>query len=75
MREQFASMGVNAREFFWTLGQYDVVLTFDAPDDELLWRDLVDGRYSKTLVVFDEVWRFFAQSKGFLEEMYRTLRK
>jgi type IV secretory pathway VirB4 component len=27
------------------------------------------------LIVFDEVWRFFAQSKGFLEEMYRTLRK
>jgi type IV secretory pathway VirB4 component len=42
---------------------------------ELLWRDLVDGRYSKTLIVFDEVWRFFAQSRSFLEEMYRTLRK
>jgi type IV secretory pathway VirB4 component len=42
---------------------------------ELLWRDLVDGKYSRTLVVFDEVWRFFAQSKSFLEEMYRTLRK
>ncbi|MBL7716628.1 MAG: hypothetical protein JNL01_14280 [Bdellovibrionales bacterium] len=42
---------------------------------ELLWRDLVDGRHSRTLVVFDEVWRFFAHSKGFLEEMYRTLRK
>lgn len=42
---------------------------------ELLWRDLVNGRFSKTLIVFDEVWRFFAQSKGFLEEMYRTLRK
>jgi type IV secretory pathway VirB4 component len=42
---------------------------------ELLWRDLVGGRYSRTLIVFDEVWRFFAQSKGFLEEMYRTLRK
>lgn len=42
---------------------------------ELLWRDLVDGRYFKTLIVFDEVWRFFAQSKSFLEEMYRTLRK
>ncbi|MEZ4873061.1 MAG: DUF87 domain-containing protein, partial [Bdellovibrionales bacterium] len=42
---------------------------------ELLWRDLVDGRYSRTQIVFDEVWRFFAQSKGFLEEMYRTLRK
>jgi type IV secretory pathway VirB4 component len=42
---------------------------------EMLWRDLVDGRYTRTLIVFDEVWRFFAQSKGFLEEMYRTLRK
>ena len=27
------------------------------------------------LIVFDEVWRFFANSKSFLEEMYRTLRK
>ena len=42
---------------------------------ELLWRDLMEGRYSRTLIVFDEVWRFFAQSKSFLEEMYRTLRK
>lgn len=42
---------------------------------ELLWKDLVTGRYTRTQIVFDEVWRFFAQSKGFLEEMYRTLRK
>lgn len=42
---------------------------------ELLWRDLVHGKFSRTLIVFDEVWRFFSQSKGFLEEMYRTLRK
>lgn len=42
---------------------------------ELLWKDLISGQHSRTLVVFDEVWRFFAQSKGFLEEMYRTLRK
>ena len=42
---------------------------------ELLWRDLVDGRFGRTLIVFDEVWRFFAESKDFLEEMYRTLRK
>lgn len=42
---------------------------------ELLWRDLVAGRFTRTQIVFDEVWRFFAQSKGFLEEMYRTLRK
>lgn len=42
---------------------------------QLLWRDLLNGKHPRTLVVFDEVWRFFAQSKGFLEEMYRTLRK
>ena len=33
-RETFAVLGVNAREWFLTLGQYDVVLTVDAPDDE-----------------------------------------
>ena len=38
VREQFASLGVNAREFFWTMGQYDVVLTFDAPDEETMMR-------------------------------------
>lgn len=37
-RELFASMGVNAREWFFTLGPYDVVLTVDAPDDETLTR-------------------------------------
>lgn len=42
---------------------------------QLIWSDLIQGRYPKTLIVFDEVWRFFAQSKSFLEEMYRTLRK
>ena len=35
-RETFAAMGVNAREWFFTLGQYDVVLTVEAPDDETL---------------------------------------
>jgi type IV secretory pathway VirB4 component len=42
---------------------------------KLLWRDLEEGKHPRTLVVFDEVWRFFAQSKEFLEELYRTLRK
>jgi conjugal transfer ATP-binding protein TraC len=42
---------------------------------ELVWRDLAQGRFPRTLIVFDEVWRFFAQSRAFLEEMYRTLRK
>ena len=34
--QTFAAMGVNAREWFFTLGQYDVVLTVEAPDDETL---------------------------------------
>lgn len=42
---------------------------------DFLWQDLIKGKYSRTLIVFDEVWKFFANSKGFLEEMYRTLRK
>ncbi|MGZ8273816.1 MAG: GYD domain-containing protein [Burkholderiaceae bacterium] len=25
--------GVTAKEFYWTLGAYDVVVIFDAPDD------------------------------------------
>lgn len=25
--------GVTAKDFFWTLGVYDVVVVFDAPDD------------------------------------------
>jgi uncharacterized protein with GYD domain len=37
-REAFAAMGVNAREWFFTLGQYDVILTVEAPDDETLTR-------------------------------------
>ncbi len=37
-REAFAGLGVNAREFFWTMGQYDCVLTVEAPDDETMMR-------------------------------------
>jgi uncharacterized protein with GYD domain len=37
-REAFAALGVNAREWFFTLGAYDVVLTVEAPDDETLTR-------------------------------------
>jgi type IV secretory pathway VirB4 component len=42
---------------------------------QLLWRDLSNGRFKRSLVVFDEVWRFFAETKWLLEEMYRTFRK
>lgn len=37
-REAFAAVGVSAREWFFTHGPYDVVLTVEAPDDETLTR-------------------------------------
>jgi uncharacterized protein with GYD domain len=33
VREKARKFGVTAKEFFWTLGSYDVVAIFDAPDD------------------------------------------
>jgi uncharacterized protein with GYD domain len=33
VRELAKKFGVTAREFFWTLGSYDVVAIFEAPDD------------------------------------------
>jgi uncharacterized protein with GYD domain len=32
------SMGVKVNSVFWTLGQYDLVITVDAPDDETVTR-------------------------------------
>ena len=33
VREMAKKFGVTAREFYWTMGRYDVVSIFDAPDD------------------------------------------
>jgi uncharacterized protein with GYD domain len=33
VKEQARKFGVTAKEFYWTLGSYDVVVMFDAPDD------------------------------------------
>ncbi len=33
VRELGKKYGVTVRDFFWTLGSYDVVAIFDAPDD------------------------------------------
>lgn len=33
VRELAKKFGVTAKEFFWTLGKYDVVSIFEAPDD------------------------------------------
>src|SRR6202171_3153889 len=33
VRELAKKFGVTGKEFFWTLGSYDVVAIFEAPDD------------------------------------------
>jgi uncharacterized protein with GYD domain len=33
VRELAKKFGVTAKEFFWTLGSYDVVAIFEAPDE------------------------------------------
>lgn len=33
VKEAAKRFGVTAKEFFWTMGTYDVVVIFDAPDD------------------------------------------
>jgi uncharacterized protein with GYD domain len=33
VKELARKFGVTAKEFFWTLGSYDVVAIFEAPDD------------------------------------------
>jgi len=34
--QEFAKIGVTLREIYWTLGPYDLVAVFDAPDDETM---------------------------------------
>ncbi len=33
VKELAKKFGITAKEFYWTLGSYDVVAIFDAPDD------------------------------------------
>ena len=33
VKEMAKKFGITAKEFFWTLGSYDVVAIFEAPDD------------------------------------------
>lgn len=49
--------GVSIREIYWTLGQYDQVCVFDAPDDEtaasvLLAADMLGNIRTQTLRAF-----------------------
>ena len=33
-RSAFGAMGIQIETIYWTLGRYDIVAVFDAPDDE-----------------------------------------
>ena len=51
------SMGVTIKQMYWTLGQYDQVCVFDAPDDEtaasvLLAADMLGNIRTQTLRAF-----------------------
>ena len=50
-------MGVSIKQMYWTLGHYDQVCVFDAPDDEtaasvLLAADLLGNIRTQTLCAF-----------------------
>lgn len=34
VRETARKMGITMKDIYWTVGKYDVVVTFEAPDDE-----------------------------------------
>ena len=51
------SMGVSIKQMYWTLGQYDQVCIFEAPDDEtaasvLLAADMLGNIRTQTLRAF-----------------------
>ena len=54
------SMGVSIKQMYWTLGQYDQVCVFEAPDDEtaasaLLSADMLGNIRTQTLRAFTSV--------------------
>lgn len=51
--EKIQSAGVKIISSYWTLGQYDAVVTFDAPDEKAVMKAmgaLMDAASSETLV-------------------------
>ena len=36
VRELARKMGIDTKSIYWTVGQYDVVATFEAPNDEAM---------------------------------------
>ena len=57
VREMAKKAGVTVNEMYWTLGQYDQVCIFDAPDDEtaagvLLAADILGNIRTQTMRAF-----------------------
>jgi len=55
--DKVQSMGVSVKQMYWTLGEYDQVCVFEAPDDEtaasvLLAADLLGNIRTQTLRAF-----------------------
>ena len=55
--EKVRSMGVTIKQMYWTLGQYDQVCVFEAPNDEaaasvLLSADMLGNIRTQTLRAF-----------------------
>ena len=58
-RKEVQSAGGTVREIYWTLGKYDGVATFNAPDDEsatalILSLEAKGNTKTQTLRAFDE---------------------
>ena len=56
-RQAFEKQGARIKDFYWTLGQYDQVCVFEAPDDEtaasvLLSADILGNIRTQTLRAF-----------------------
>src|SRR5881396_1651164 len=80
------SMGVSVKQMYWTLGEYDQVCVFEAPDDEtaasvLLSADMLGNIRTQTLRAFtsEEMERFSptfldrGESERFCERAGRLL--
>jgi uncharacterized protein with GYD domain len=59
VRQAFEKAGAHLKEVYWTLGQYDLVLTAEAPNDEVITAlgvqaGMLGNVRTTTLRAFDE---------------------
>ena len=59
-REEFKAPGIRMEQIYWALGPYDIVVMFEAPDDEAIVKaklaSIAKGNLRWTMMrLFDEV--------------------